>query len=87
METQMVIILVLKGGRIQEASRLLCYAYNNMNLILKLLAILYLEWKKKVASEILYRKLSLNLIYYHCMYECVVSHEYPLWKKAWESLV
>lgn len=36
----MVIIWVLKGGRIQQHSRHLCYACNNMNLILKLLIVL-----------------------------------------------
>lgn len=62
--------LGFKGGRSQEASGLLRYTYNHMNLILKLLTISPGVGEKEVASEMLYRELSLNVIYVHCIYEC-----------------
>lgn len=66
----MVIIWGLKGERIKEASGLLYYTYNNMNLILKLSMILPEVGEKEMASEILYGGLSLSLIYVHCIYKC-----------------
>lgn len=65
METQVVIIWGLKGERIQETSGLLYYNYNNMNWILKLSTMLPRVREKEMTSEILYKGLSLSLIYIH----------------------